>query len=64
MKFAQARPDGDARQPGGLGDAGDAAPPDRMGLGRRPEPTSPLVEHRLQGGEFLGDDPDLGVGHR
>lgn len=63
MKFPRARPDGDAGQPGGFGDPGDPAAPDRMSLGRRPEPASPLVEHRLQGGELLGDDLDDSIQH-
>ena len=57
VEFAQARADGDARQPGGLRDAGDPTPPDRSGLGRRPESPIPLDEHRLKAGElWRGDD--------
>jgi hypothetical protein len=63
IKFLQARPDGDAGQPGGLGDPRDPTPPDRMGLSRRPEAPSPLVEHWLQGRKLLGDDLGEGMCH-
>jgi hypothetical protein len=34
-----------------------------MGFSRRPEPSSPLVEHWPEGGELLSDDLDDGIQH-
>ena len=53
LQFADPLPDALAAHPGCLGHQGDAAAPERQGLGRHPQPTDPLVHRRPQRRELL-----------